>query len=76
MQFSEKIVIHDWWCYQLLSRSGGKITNDEKPSLLYRQNEDDVIWSNKGILAKILRFKKVIKWELKYGNILILNYFK
>ena len=61
---------------QLISGSGGKIIYDEKPSLLYRQHEDNVIGSNKGILAKILRFKKVIKENLYIGMILILNYFK
>ena len=66
--FSENIVSHDWWCYQLISGSGGKIIYDEKPSLLYRQHEDNVIGSNKGILAKILRFKKVIKGEFIHWN--------
>lgn len=53
-------VMHDWW-FMLLASSLGKIAYVDKPLMLYRQHENNVVGSNrKSILQKLLRLPAVI----------------
>ncbi|MBP7189946.1 MAG: glycosyltransferase family 2 protein [Rickettsiaceae bacterium] len=62
------IVSHDWFIYQLISGAGGNIYYDEVPSLLYRQHGSNLVGSNNGIFAKLLRVGKLLKGSFKKWN--------
>ncbi|HAB47927.1 MAG: glycosyltransferase [Betaproteobacteria bacterium] len=52
------LVMHDWWCYLLMSACGARIFYSDQPSVLYRQHPGNVIgaasgWSDR---AKRLSF--------------------
>lgn len=62
------VVSHDWFIYQLISGAGGNIYYDEVPSLLYRQHGKNLVGSNRGIFAKLLRIGKLLKGSFKNWN--------
>jgi glycosyltransferase involved in cell wall biosynthesis len=35
--------LHDWWCYLLVTASGGDIEQDAEPVILYRQHGDNLV---------------------------------
>ena len=54
------VVLHDWWMYQLISAVGGAIRYDPQPMLRYRQHPDNVIGSNRGWRAYLVRFRMIL----------------
>ena len=42
----ERIVVHDWWIYQIVSGAGGRMVYDPQPLLLYRQHGGNEIGEN------------------------------
>ena len=42
----ERIVVHDWWIYQMVSGAGGRMIYDPEPLLLYRQHGANAIGEN------------------------------
>lgn len=54
------VVSHDWWSYQIVSGAGGIIHYDPKPSLKYRQHCENLIGSNNGLIAKLVRIKGLL----------------
>lgn len=59
-------VWHDWTTYIVATAIGGLVWFDEKPSLLYRQHERNVIGANTGIRAQFWRMKLVVSGRYKY----------
>lgn len=55
---TESIVMHDWWVYLFVS-AYGKVIYDDKPSIYYRQHENNVVGGQQGFLDK---------WTTKWGN--------
>ncbi|MCY7485306.1 glycosyltransferase family 2 protein [Paenibacillus alvei] len=55
---TESIVMHDWWVYLFVS-AYGKVIYDDKPSIYYRQHENNVVGGQQGFLDK---------WKTKWGN--------
>ncbi|MBA6414278.1 glycosyltransferase family 2 protein [Parahaliea sp. F7430] len=47
---------HDWWVYLLVSGAGGAVIFDSKPSLSYRQHDDNQIGDNSGFITRIKRY--------------------
>ncbi len=35
--------LHDWWCYLLVTASGGTLLDDNEPVVLYRQHTDNLV---------------------------------
>ncbi|PLW70409.1 glycosyltransferase family 2 protein [Pseudohalioglobus lutimaris] len=54
------VVMHDWWCYLLVSGAGGAVTYDPRPSLMYRQHEDNLVGANMGIVSRCRRYLKAL----------------
>ncbi|SYX86444.1 glycosyltransferase family 2 protein [Paenibacillus alvei] len=54
----EKIVMHDWWTYLVIS-AFGNVIYDEVPSIYYRQHQSNVIGGQKGFIDK---------WVKKWSN--------
>ena len=65
---SEKIISHDWWCYQIISGMGGEIIYDPRIFTKYRQHQKNLIGSNVSLRDKRARLIKVIDNEFREQN--------
>lgn len=59
---------HDWWLYQLITGAGGRVIQDDRPTLYYRQHGRNLVGANHGFSAAIMRTKAVLngvylKWN-------------
>lgn len=62
------VISHDWWIYLLISGAGGKVFHDTSATLDYRQHQHNLIGSNLGLKAKILRMSKIFQGQYKEWN--------
>ncbi|MCK8464001.1 glycosyltransferase family 2 protein [Aliiroseovarius sp. S1339] len=67
-QEAQKVIIHDWWAYQIVSGAGGLLFHDDEPALLYRQHEVNQIGANDSKRAKLKRMAMLLsgtytKWN-------------
>ncbi len=63
-----ELVSHDWWAYQLITGAGGIAHYDPWPSLKYRQHGQNLVGSNIGLRARLVRLMafaggRVIGWN-------------
>lgn len=70
------VVSHDWWIYILLSGVGGKIHYDQVPGLDYRQHGENLIGTNLGLGARLLRLKKIFQGQYRKWNALHIDALK
>jgi len=63
-----KIISHDWWCYQIISGNGGNIIYDKRIFLKYRQHSENLIGSNIKFKSKLKRFYQIISGEFRNKN--------
>jgi len=63
-----EVVLHDWWMYQLVSAVGGAIHYDAQPTLKYRQHPDNLIGSNRGWRARMVRIRMMLKGRFSDWN--------
>jgi hypothetical protein len=63
-----EVVLHDWWMYQLVSAAGGVIRYDPQPALKYRQHPDNIIGSNLGWHARLVRIRMMLSGRLRDWN--------
>lgn len=49
---SEKVLMHDWWFYLIVS-AFGTVIYDSTPSMLYRQHSNNVVGGSNSILGKL-----------------------
>lgn len=49
---SQKVLMHDWWFYLLVS-AFGTVIYDNKPSMLYRQHSNNVVGGSNSIVGKL-----------------------
>jgi glycosyltransferase involved in cell wall biosynthesis len=61
-----KVPAHDWWIYLAITAVGGKIFYDEVPTVSYRMHSRNVIGSNEGAVAKVLRARML--WQGRYKS--------
>lgn len=62
------LVSHDWWTYQIVTGVGGLAYYDPRPSLKYRQHGNNLVGSNIGLKARLIRMKafgsgRVASWN-------------
>ena len=67
-KINQKIIAHDWWCYQIISGAGGNVFYDKNIYLKYRQHNTNLIGSNISLKDKWLRFCKVVNGNFKIQN--------
>ena len=65
------IVAHDWWTYILVTGSGGAVVYDQRPSLSYRQHQDNLIGSSVAWSDRFKRFFLALqgrnrRWNTKH----------
>ena len=59
---------HDWWCYLIISGSGGNIYYDLKPFIKYRQHKNNFLGSNNTAKDRIKRIIKLFQNQFKKWN--------
>lgn len=64
----ERVVVHDWWVYQLVTGAGGSVVHDDAPSLLYRQHDVNQIGSNDTRLARLRRIRQLLQGHFRDWN--------
>jgi glycosyltransferase involved in cell wall biosynthesis len=65
---AQRVVLHDWWLYQLVSAAGGAVFYDPQPMLKYRQHADNLIGSNQGGGARLLRIRLMLGGRFRDWN--------
>lgn len=62
------IPAHDWWAYQLVSGAGGVIRYDPESKIAYRQHSENLIGSNSGWSARLVRLRMVFQGRFYEWN--------
>jgi len=62
------VVLHDWWLYQLVSAADGRVHYDPQPMLKYRQHPDNLIGSNLGWRAGLVRLRMMLHGRFRDWN--------
>lgn len=65
---ARKLVVHDWWIYQILTGVGGTVLFDDVPLLYYRQHDGNLIGANRGFGAKTRRLSMVLSGRFRRWN--------
>jgi glycosyltransferase involved in cell wall biosynthesis len=63
-----KVVTHDWWTYLLVSACGGVVHYDPYPTVCYRQHGNNIIGSNAGWGARMVRGRLLYKGRFRKWN--------
>ena len=58
---NQDVIYHDWWIYQIVSGVGGYIFFDPEPCLKYRQHDSNLVGSNNGWRARLIRIRKLLQ---------------
>lgn len=62
------VVLHDWWLYQLVSAADGTVFYDPQPMVKYRQHPANLIGSNQGGSARLLRIRMMLGGRFRDWN--------
>ncbi len=54
------VVAHDWWIYQLITATGGRVIHDDHPTVLYRQHGGNAIGAPSGMRARLRRLRGLV----------------
>lgn len=70
-----ELISHDWWTYQVVTGIGGRAHYDPWPSLQYRQHGQNLVGSNIGLRARLIRLMafangRVLMWNRVNLNVL------
>ncbi|KGE20490.1 glycosyltransferase family 2 protein [Paenibacillus wynnii] len=63
-----KLIMHDWWSYLCIS-AFGEVIYDEKPSVFYRQHQNNLIGGNKTLVEVV--FRKLKSYKTNKGSRLL-----
>lgn len=67
-QQTGKVVVHDWWTYQILAGVGGNLVHDDEPTLLYRQHDGNEIGANDNAKARLARIRMLLSGHFAEWN--------
>ncbi|WP_231667300.1 glycosyltransferase family 2 protein [Pseudomonas quasicaspiana] len=62
------IVSHDWWAYILITGVGGNVFYDVTPYVHYRQHGANLVGSNRGWAARIVRIRMLFQGRFRHWN--------
>lgn len=60
---ARRVVMHDWWLYQLVTGAGGTVIHDPRPSLLYRQHGANAVGANIGLGARLVSLQRMFSGQ-------------
>lgn len=63
-----RVVMHDWWAYQIVSGCGGVVVYDPEPLVLYRQHGGNRIGANRGLVAGLRRLGWLLRGRYRRWN--------
>lgn len=63
-----EVVLHDWWVYQLVCAAGGVVHYDPQPVLKYRQHPGNLVGSNLGWRARLVRIRMMLSGRFREWN--------
>lgn len=61
-------VSHDWWSYQIVSGTGGRVFYDPVPHIGYRQHNANAVGNNLGFGARIRRIGMALEGRFRGWN--------
>lgn len=67
---ARRIVMHDWWAYQIVCGVGGVVIYDPEPYVMYRQHPRNLIGDNRGLAAEINRLLWLFKGRFRRWNVI------
>lgn len=59
------VVTHDWWAYLAVTGCGGHVFYDPYPTVRYRQHGNNLVGSNAGWFARLLRIRMLLKGRFR-----------
>jgi len=62
------VLFHDWWCYMIVTGSGGYVIYDPQPCLKYRQHSQNLIGANFSLLERLKRIYLLFCGRFKEWN--------
>ena len=63
------VVLHDWWCYQMITGAGGHVVYDPEPCLQYRQHGSNLVGTNNtGWRPYFARIRGLLQGRLRKWN--------
>lgn len=62
------IASHDWWLYMLCTGSGRRVFYDQRPMVLYRQHDGNIIGANAGWKAHVKRVVRLFRGDFAIWN--------
>lgn len=63
-----EVVSHDWWCYQIITGSGGIVVYDQEPCLRYRQHSNNLVGANNSWKARFMRIVGLFQGRFRHWN--------
>ncbi len=59
------VISHDWWAYMVVTGCGGRVFYDPVPHVRYRQHTNNLVGTNNGLPASLVRLKKILHGRYK-----------
>lgn len=56
-----RIISHDWWAYLLVTGCGGNVIYEQRPTVAYRQHEQNLVGANSSLRERAIRVGKMFK---------------
>ena len=64
----QRVVVHDWWLYQLVAGCGGTVVYDPEALVEYRQHGANQIGSAHGWAARLSRLRAMLRGRVAHWN--------
>ena len=65
---NKSVSTHDWWAYMVVAGCGGLVFYDSKPTLRYRQHDDNLVGTNSNWAARLKRVRMIVQGRFKHWN--------
>jgi glycosyltransferase involved in cell wall biosynthesis len=62
------VITHDWWAYLVVCGCGGKVYYDPKPTVRYRQHDNNLVGMNSSWPARFVRMRKLFQGYFRNLN--------
>lgn len=62
------ITSHDWWCYQIVAGTGGRVVYDPEPCLKYRNHGRNLAGENITWAARLSRIRGLLQGQFRTWN--------